>query len=545
MWEGRVIDGIFPLQQLLGETDHSAVFLTEHGDGEAKKKAAIKLVGAQPASADTQLAIWNFAAHITHPNLLKLFRCGRCSVGGNDLLYVVMEYAEEDLADILPQRALTAEETRDMLLPVLDALEFLHGKGLVHRGIKPANILASGDELKLSSDTIARVGEGLSLPKKTDAYDPPEAVSHVVSTGGDVWSLGTTLVEVLTQKLPDWEPGANREPVVPANVPPPFAEIVRHCLRLEPDRRVRIADIAARLNPRAAAAAAAAAAPGVATRATELNRAPRQPVTPLANLPKPVFSPPTGPREPVQRVDAPLVRPETFGAPPSKPRFIVPVIVGALVFAAVVTVPRLVTQRPSQRSTAGDVSQNSAGPDRTGSKAEATTAVARPALKADRKMSGDKVPPPATGDSAAIPSTASTKEGLKATRENELPKPEAVASSTAVSEVAAKTAPSARAAKGEVLDQILPDVSQKARDSIRGRVRVGVKLHVDSAGAVSEAELDSPGPSKYFADLALQAAKKWAFTPPDVDGKSAASEWIVQFVFTQDDTKVTATQTTP
>jgi TonB family protein len=76
-------------------------------------------------------------------------------------------------------------------------------------------------------------------------------------------------------------------------------------------------------------------------------------------------------------------------------------------------------------------------------------------------------------------------------------------------------------------------------------VRVGIKVHVDPAGAVSNAELDSPGPSKYFADIALQAARKWAFTPPEVSGKSVASEWSLHFVFTQQDTKVTPNQTAP
>ncbi|MGC1620902.1 MAG: TonB family protein [Candidatus Acidiferrum sp.] len=88
-------------------------------------------------------------------------------------------------------------------------------------------------------------------------------------------------------------------------------------------------------------------------------------------------------------------------------------------------------------------------------------------------------------------------------------------------------------------------MSQKALATIHGRVRVGVKLHVDAAGAVSGAELDSPGPSKFFADLALQAAKKWVFTPPEVNGNSVASEWRLRFVFTQSGAKVSPTQTVP
>jgi len=66
-------------------------------------------------------------------------------------------------------------------------------------------------------------------------------------------------------------------------------------------------------------------------------------------------------------------------------------------------------------------------------------------------------------------------------------------------------ASAAEVVPGEVLNEILPDVSQKARDTIRGRVRVRVKVHVDSSGDLAGAELDSPGPSKYFAGLALQA----------------------------------------
>jgi TonB family protein len=135
---------------------------------------------------------------------------------------------------------------------------------------------------------------------------------------------------------------------------------------------------------------------------------------------------------------------------------------------------------------------------------------------------------------------------LKSTSEKEPPSPARASAATPVPAEAAKPdATGIPSAKGEVLDQILPDVPQKARDTIRGRVRVSINVHVDQAGTVSGAELDSPGPSQYFSDLALQAARRWAFTPPEVNGKSVASEWNLRFVFTQDNTKVTPTQTAP
>jgi len=135
---------------------------------------------------------------------------------------------------------------------------------------------------------------------------------------------------------------------------------------------------------------------------------------------------------------------------------------------------------------------------------------------------------------------------LKATSEKEQPASSAAVTAAPASEEVAKPATGGIApGTGEVLDQVLPDVSPKARATIHGKVRVSIKVHVDQAGSVSGAELDSAGPSSYFADLALQAARKWAFTPPEVDGKSVASEWRLRFEFTQKDTKVIPAQTAP
>jgi TonB family protein len=91
----------------------------------------------------------------------------------------------------------------------------------------------------------------------------------------------------------------------------------------------------------------------------------------------------------------------------------------------------------------------------------------------------------------------------------------------------------------------LPDVSEKARGTIHGKVRVAVQVHVDPAGNVSQAVLDAPGPSKYFADLALQAARRWEFTAPEVNGRSAPSDWLIRFEFSQSGTQAFPRQTAP
>src|SRR6266566_464270 len=147
-WEGRNIDGKFPLRRWLGGSEHSAVFLTEL-PGQATQKAAIKLIAADGAEADRQLSRWRAAARLSHPNLIRIFDAGRCRLDGMPLLYLVMEYAEEDLSQIVPQRPLVFGEANDMLPPLLDALSYLHSKGFVHGRIKPSNVLAVGDQLKL------------------------------------------------------------------------------------------------------------------------------------------------------------------------------------------------------------------------------------------------------------------------------------------------------------------------------------------------------------------------------------------------------------
>jgi len=99
--------------------------------------------------------------------------------------------------------------------------------------------------------------------------------------------------------------------------------------------------------------------------------------------------------------------------------------------------------------------------------------------------------------------------------------------------------------RGEVLQQVLPDVPQTARDTIRGTVRVSVRVQVDPSGSVVGATLDSPGPSKYFANLALGAARRWEFVPPKVDGSNVSSEWSLRFEFAQTGTRAFPAQAAP
>src|SRR2546421_2272663 len=117
---------------------------------------------------------------------------------------------------------------------------------------------------------------------------PYTTLFRSLSAAADVWSLGMTLVETLTQHTPVLQPGSQADPVVPDALPQPFLDIARHALRREPRRRWTISEIAARFNP-AAAAAVAAAAQSVSPLAVPLSTVP---AVPAAKLPVPKFDAP-------------------------------------------------------------------------------------------------------------------------------------------------------------------------------------------------------------------------------------------------------------
>jgi TonB family protein len=517
--EGQVIDNRFRLRHFLGGTDDSAVFFTHLADPQTQK-AAIKFIPAGP-TADLQLSLWRRSMQLVHPNLLRIFAIGRCRLDNRDRLYVVMEYAEEDLSQIIPQRALRDTEARAMLEPVLDALVYLHSNGLVHSRIKPSNILATADQLKLSSDALFPIGESRKISRKFDAHDAPETTSSPLAASADVWSLGMTLVETLTQQTPALPSGSQADPSVPDTLTQPFLDIARHALRRDPRRRWTIPEIAARINPMAVAAAAAHS---VSPLAIPLSPVPAVPAAKL-QVPKSDVPPAVAPARPTRSQAA---------QPPKQtlvlPNYVVPVSAVLLVLVAIFALPRILGHRSDSSSSASTASAPAAEqqnpvepPARRETRPAPKTSASQNSLKT---AAGKKTPPPPQSSPVAAPTPASVRTDTF---------PPANAPSTSASALA----------RGEVLDQVLPDVSAKALATIHGVVRVAVRVHVDPTGNVSEAALDSHGPSKYFADLALQAARRWQFASPEVGGHSAPSEWLIRFHFSPSGSKAIPTQTAP
>jgi TonB family protein len=421
-WEGRTVDGKFPLRRWLGGSNHSAVFLTDLG---GPQKTVIKLIAAS-LNADRQLSRWAIAARLSHPHLIRVFEMGRCRFDGIPLLYLVMEYAEEDLSQILPQRPLTPAEMGDMLSPVLDALSYLHSRSLVHSRLRPSNILAVADQLKLSTDGISARGESDDKPASLDIYEAPEVATGEIAPSNDVWALGVTLVVALTQTPPisrATKEAPQKDPLVPEAIPEPFRSIARECLHVQLKQRCTISDIKAW-------------------------RPPQQP--------------------------APV--PQVASLPPGKParstwRMLIPVAVLVIAILGARFATRIF---PSKTSEAPGQVMNEAAP----------------------------TPAPTQIPAAPAPAPATTK--------------------------------------GDVVRQVLPDVPQSAKNTITGHIKVTVRLEVDASGKVTNATLTHPGPSQYFANLALKAARSWEF--PLTNGQPTASTWIVRFEFSQTGTKAFPTR---
>ena len=165
-WVGRVIDGRFPLLEWLGSTEQAGVFRTEL-KGPQPQRAVIRLMPANAENAEKRLRDWASAAKLSHPHLMRIFESGRTPVGGAELLYVVTEFADESLAQVIPERPLSAGEAREMLVPMLDALSYLHGQGMVHGHIKPSNVMVAGDRLKLPVENIQSAGRSAKPSAQT------------------------------------------------------------------------------------------------------------------------------------------------------------------------------------------------------------------------------------------------------------------------------------------------------------------------------------------------------------------------------------------
>src|SRR4030088_1056610 len=147
-YEGRTIDGVYPLTKLIRPEGRSAFFSTSNGTG---VPTVIRLIESH-FDGDEILTRWRGVAALNHPNLVKLKSFGHVVVDETSLVYAVMEPVEANLSEILRERRLTEPETKQIATSLLAAIEALHSSGFVHEHVLPENVLAVGELIKLRSD---------------------------------------------------------------------------------------------------------------------------------------------------------------------------------------------------------------------------------------------------------------------------------------------------------------------------------------------------------------------------------------------------------
>jgi serine/threonine protein kinase len=196
-------------------------------------------------------------ASLSHPNIASLHTAFRF---GNQLL-MVMEFIEgESLRALMTTRGLTIPESVSYLRDVLKALSYAHGRGVVHRDIKPGNIMISrGGHVKLLDFGLASAVQGYRLTRSgavmgsTQYMSPEQVMSLPVDARSDIYSLGVTLYQLVTGAAPI--PGdsdyalmhghVNHVPLAPAVVNPVVpgnvSNAVMRSLEKDPDRRFQTA----------------------------------------------------------------------------------------------------------------------------------------------------------------------------------------------------------------------------------------------------------------------------------------------------------------
>jgi non-specific serine/threonine protein kinase/serine/threonine-protein kinase len=212
-WVGRLV-GPYRVVRELGRGGMGAVYLAERADGQYEHRVALKVI---KRGMDTEQVLARFRAErqilasLDHPNIARLLDGGSTDQG---VPYFVMEYIEGEPIDAwADRRELSVDERLQLFLPVCGAVAYAHQHLVVHRDIKPLNILVTPEGVpKLLDFGIAKVlhedaDEATStvtgMRLLTPEYASPEQVEgRHATTVSDVYALGVVLYELLTGRSP-------------------------------------------------------------------------------------------------------------------------------------------------------------------------------------------------------------------------------------------------------------------------------------------------------------------------------------------------------
>lgn len=248
--------GRYQLVEIVGQGGMALVY--RGYDAELDRPVAIKLLADNLAADDSFrrrfLREARMAGRLAHPNVVQVYDSGEV----DRRPYIVMEYVEgETLADLLHRRGrVPPAEAVELVVQVCAGLHHAHGAGLVHRDIKPQNLLLRRDgTVKIADFGIARSAHATKLTEigsilGTAAYLAPEqAVGETVTPAADLYSVGVVLYQLLTGQTPYTAETLGQllllrqeQPIRPVRdvvgtVPTALEDVIMRCLARMPEYR--------------------------------------------------------------------------------------------------------------------------------------------------------------------------------------------------------------------------------------------------------------------------------------------------------------------
>ncbi|WJV47414.1 protein kinase domain-containing protein [Streptomyces flavofungini] len=263
--------GRYQLRDLLGEGGMASVHLAY--DTVLDRQVAIKTLhtelGREQSFRERFRREAQSVAKLTHTNIVSVFDTGEDDLGGTTMPYIVMEYVEgKPLGSVLDaavrqQGAMPSDQALKITADVLAALEISHEMGLVHRDIKPGNVMMTKrNVVKVMDFGIARAMQsGVTSMTQTGMVvgtpqylSPEQALGRGVDARSDLYSVGIMLFQLVTGRLP-FEADSplaiayahvQEEPVAPSSInrslPPAIDAIVARALKKNPNERFPTAE---------------------------------------------------------------------------------------------------------------------------------------------------------------------------------------------------------------------------------------------------------------------------------------------------------------
>jgi serine/threonine-protein kinase len=256
---GRVFNQRYRLKEKIGSGGMADVYLAD--DLLLEREVAVKVLHAQFASDPVYIQRFRHeaqaAANLNHPNIVNVYDWGN----EGDLYYIVMEYVEgRNLKEIIAEEGrLLPERAAEIAAEICSALQFAHRRNLVHRDIKPHNVVITNmGQVKVMDFGIARAGGGgmtqTGVVMGTPQYISPEqAQGKAVDGRSDIYSLGIVLYEMLTGRVPFDDPNpvtvtykqVKEDPLPPSavdpEIPPALEAVVMKALAKNPANRYQSA----------------------------------------------------------------------------------------------------------------------------------------------------------------------------------------------------------------------------------------------------------------------------------------------------------------